>query len=178
MGYFHFNNNDEFVFGPCTSGTTCECAPNRGNLMTNYAISAAIIDEKSKRILLAKRSASTTYPLHWCTPGGMAEEGETQLETLRRELREEIKATFRDFSDVQACVYMHDIRSTRTGRIVTVVCYRVPSTALDGVPECGDKTIELRWFAADELADLQMTPADRANVDALIRAIEGSMPPA
>ena len=140
---------------------------------TNYAISAAIIDEQKKRILLAKRSASTTYPLHWCTPGGMAEEGETQLEALQRELWEEIKATFKNFDDVGTCVYTHDIKSTRTGRIVTVVCYRVPSTSLDGPPECGDKTIELRWFGVDELADLQITPADRSNIEALIRAIEG-----
>lgn len=141
------------------------------NVMTNYVVSAAIVDEQKKRILLTKRSADTTYPLHWCTPGGAVED-ETQLEALRRELREEIEATFGDFSKVQGVVYRHNIRSTRSGNIVTVICYRIPSIAIDGLPSCGDKTIEIGWFGADELPSLQMTPADRANVEALIRAIE------
>jgi mutator protein MutT len=137
--------------------------------MVKFVVSAAIVDAKKKRILLTKRSG-TTYAKHWCTPGGKIED-ETHLEALRRELREEIGATFRDFSDVRECVYMYDIPSTRTGDLMTVVCYRIPIEGIDGQPICGDKTSGIAWFDIDELADLKMTPADRANVDALIRAI-------
>lgn len=139
--------------------------------MSTFVVSAAIVDAKERKILLCKRSADTTYPHHWCTPGGSVERSETQLEALRRELREEINATFADFESVKNVVYFHDIRSMRSGRMITVVCYRIPIEGIEGTPSCGDKTADVRWFGVEELADLLMTPADRANVDALIRAM-------
>lgn len=136
-----------------------------------YVVSAAIIDSEAKCILLAKRSADApSYPNLWCTPGGKVQD-ETQLEALRRELDEEVLSWIRDLEYVGEVVYRHNIRSTQTGQMVTVVCYRVPVEAFEGTFGPGDKTSEVRWFSASELKDLQMTPADDANREALIRAI-------
>jgi 8-oxo-dGTP pyrophosphatase MutT (NUDIX family) len=138
--------------------------------MNAYVVSAAIVDPKSKKLLLAKRSKDTTYPGLWCTPGGTVED-ETQLAALRRELREELLIELPNLDAVGEIVYRHDICSTRTGKMTTVVCYLVPIDAIGGTPAPGDKTEEVRWFSSDELADLAMTPADDANRSSLVRCI-------
>lgn len=138
--------------------------------MKTYVVSAAIVDPTSKKILLAKRSKDTTYPGLWCTPGGTVEEDEFQLEALRRELREELLIEL-NMDKVKGTVYWHDIRSTRSGKMTTVVCYHVPIDAIEGTPKAGDKTEEVRWFSADELAGLAMTPADDANRSSLVSLI-------
>lgn len=62
-------------------------------------------------------------------------------------------------------------RSTRSGEMTTVVCYHIPIDAIEGIPAPGDKTEEVRWFSADELSGLAMTPADEANYTALHRLV-------
>lgn len=42
------------------------------------------------RVLLVQRSPNTSYPLYWVFPGGREEPGETGLQTLVRELSEEL----------------------------------------------------------------------------------------
>lgn len=62
--------------------------------MTQIVSAAFIKVENDKlKVLLTQRGAETTYPLHWCTPGGKVNKGarlETHQEALARELREEL----------------------------------------------------------------------------------------
>jgi 8-oxo-dGTP pyrophosphatase MutT (NUDIX family) len=138
--------------------------------MNKYVVSAAIVNPKSKKILLAKRSKDTTYPGLWCTPGGTVEDDEFQLQALAREAREELLIALK-IDGVKEEVYRHDIRSTRSGKMTTIVCYHVPIDAIEGIPAPGDKTEEVRWFSADELSGLAMTPADEANYSALLHLV-------
>lgn len=140
-------------------------------MKTNIVVSGAIVDIATKRMLLAQRSGGTTYPFLWCTTGGFVEEGEFQLDALIREVGEELKVNLFDPNLVQNCIYTHDIRSTRSGKMITVRCYFVPSTAIVGTYTCGDKTIGMGWFDAADLARLPLAPADDANREALIAAL-------
>ncbi|MFQ5411105.1 MAG: NUDIX domain-containing protein [Phycisphaerae bacterium] len=48
------------------------------------------ITRRDGRLLLIRRSRHVRVPLAWCFPGGEMEPGETQAQTLVREMREEM----------------------------------------------------------------------------------------
>jgi 8-oxo-dGTP pyrophosphatase MutT (NUDIX family) len=50
---------------------------------------------REDRLLVIQRSAHVAKPLAWCFPGGAIEAGESEEQTLVRELREELKAKVR-----------------------------------------------------------------------------------
>lgn len=132
-------------------------------------VSAAIVNEKGKRLLLAQRSLNTSYGGLWCTPGGKVEKGETNHDALAHELREEIG--FAGCLSPIPVVYSHKMKSTRTGEDVLVVCYRVEWPRKSVPLTIGDKTIGLGWFDVAGLYALyaarRLTPADEANIDTL-----------
>lgn len=51
---------------------------------------AVAILQLEKRILICQRKKNSRYGLKWEFPGGKAEDGESLLECLKRELREEL----------------------------------------------------------------------------------------
>ena len=88
------------------------------------------------------------------------------IDSLRRELREELGVEFlhRGFDEP---VYIHDIESSRTGKMVRVFCHRIKHTDTDMRFLCGDKTVGIGWFDASELATIRLAPADSAEIGKL-----------
>jgi 8-oxo-dGTP pyrophosphatase MutT (NUDIX family) len=145
------------------------CAGKAGFQMLTV-VSAAIVNEKGKRLLLAQRSAgASSYPHLWCTPGGHVETGESIANALARELREEIG--FHHPLPMMRPVYEHKMKSSRTGDDVWVLCYRLEWPREACTLTIGDKTAGLGWFDFDTLYALRdarkLTPADEAHVDKL-----------
>ena len=54
---------------------------------------AAVIERSDRRLLIGQRRSHDTSPLKWEFPGGKVEPGESAVEALARELREELGAT-------------------------------------------------------------------------------------
>jgi 8-oxo-dGTP pyrophosphatase MutT (NUDIX family) len=131
-------------------------------------VSAAIVDMESKRLFVQRRSGKApSYPWQWCTPGGKVNGNEPLLTALHRELHEEHGVDLDQYA-VHREVYTHDVLSTRTGQIVTVWCYLVPSVAVTGIYQAGPSVAGFDWVNADELQRLTMTPADDANQGRLL----------
>lgn len=60
------------------------------------AVAVGLMFNKRGEVLLCQRPEEKSYPLKWEFPGGKVEEGETSIEGLRRELREELQVVSTD----------------------------------------------------------------------------------
>ena len=133
-------------------------------------VSAAIVNRHEKRVFLAQRSGTTSYPWKWCTPGGKVDKGESQYEALVRELREELG--IENVVNFKAKnVYSHSMTSTRTGEPVEVFCWRIDHDSIVGTISPKDGTVGVGWFDAMGLYRACLAPADEANLGALIAPV-------
>lgn len=137
--------------------------------MTKFTVVAAVVEVEG-RVLLTRRLRGTHLEGLWEFPGGKCDPGETMSEALRRELREElaidadvgeeILATTHEYADRLVELHFFDCRLTG-----------VPA------PQLGQ---EMRWTAIDDLASLDLPPADATLVRRLserARTAARSQPP-
>lgn len=123
-----------------------------------HVVAAAVIDAQG-RILIAQRPPGKALAGSWEFPGGKVEAGETRVQALARELREELGITLTghprplmrlrhsyDFGDVLIDMWV-------------VTRYSGDPVGLDGQA--------LRWCTHEELAIADLLPADRPVVRAL-----------
>lgn len=131
-------------------------------------VGAALLDDLSRpRLLLAARR---TEPSHlaggWELPGGKVDPGETELEALHRELREELGV------DV---VVGEEVTGPRPdGRWVLSERYAIrvwTAQVSGGRVSLLEDHDELRWLAAGELTSVPWLPADLPIVEAVGRLL-------
>ena len=106
------------------------------------------------KLLVCQRRARGAFPLKWEFPGGKVEEGETDIDALRRELREELAVDVRR----AALVYRHNHRYVE-GPAVSLRFYN----AYDCRGEANNMIFEkISWVKVTDLEHMDFLEGDRS----------------
>ena len=130
-----------------------------GRIVLVIEVAAALIRDRAGRYLITQRRRGSHLAGLWEFPGGKREPPETFEECLRRELTEELSATFRVHDLVET------VRWEYPDRLVVLHFYdcRLESGTIE--PREGQA---MAWVEPARLADYDFPPADRALLDRLL----------
>jgi len=111
------------------------------------AITALIKNAAGDKFLIVKRGAhEIAYPGKWAFPGGKVERGQTILETLKREVLEEVGLEIHDEKQ-----YIYDFTFIRPDdHNVVGLCFSV--NALSESVKLSSDFDDHKWITPDELA--------------------------
>jgi mutator protein MutT len=121
-------------------------------------IGVAIIVNQDKQILIDKRLPTGLMANLWEFPGGKIEEGETVIDCIEREIKEELGI------DIKVNEHLIDINHTYSQFFLTLSVYFAQIIA--GIPqslECA----EIRWVKANELPQFEFPEANQIIIQRL-----------
>lgn len=124
---------------------------------TIHVVGAVIFDQH--KVLCAQRSESMSLPLLWEFPGGKIEQGETDVEALKREIREEMKCDLEVDDKVTTTEYEYDFA------VIVLTTYRC--TLKDTLPTLTEHRA-IEWLDSKDLYRLEWAPADIPAVDIIV----------
>lgn len=127
---------------------------------------AAVITDARGRVLLVRKRGSTAF----IQPGGKREPGETALQTLARELHEELGVRLRPGS-AEALGTFEDRAVNEPGRRVRAEVYRVQ---VDGEPLPGAEIEALYWLDPAPPHPVPVAPLSAAHILPAQRAFSAS----
>jgi 8-oxo-dGTP diphosphatase len=122
-------------------------------------IVAAVI-ARNDRYLITQRRPSAVLPGLWEFPGGRVEEGETDAQALKREVRERVGVEV----EVGACIgrRTHDY----DGYSVDLALYQ--TTMPESATPTAVRVADCRWVASAEFEKYRFPAADQATMDLLL----------
>jgi 8-oxo-dGTP diphosphatase len=129
-------------------------------------IGAIVID--SGRVLLVERGRE---PLkgYWSLPGGVLEVGETLVEGLRREMREETGLEIETLSVVEIFERIMRDASGATEYHYVLIDYLCRVTG--GTLEAGDDVSEARWVERERLGEYRITEGSVPVIEKAFNAV-------
>jgi 8-oxo-dGTP diphosphatase len=114
---------------------------------------AALLEDADGYILIGRRPPTKPLPMRWEFPGGKVEEGETPLEALARELKEEL--SIRVIPVKTWPVYLHHYEK------VTVEMHAFTCRLAPGSPApYAHEHMGLVWARPEQLEEYDLCPAD------------------
>lgn len=124
---------------------------------------AGALQRPDGQFLMHKRPRGKHHAGLWEFPGGKVEEAEVPVNTLIRELKEELG--IRVSADCCKPVAFAEERNSASGRPIVILLYKVvrwsgEPTALEGG--------EVDWVAPETIVDLQKPPLDEDLTDLLL----------
>ncbi|MFG0217117.1 (deoxy)nucleoside triphosphate pyrophosphohydrolase [Brevibacillus porteri] len=128
--------------------------------MKQVDVVGAVITNEEGKILCALRSQQMSLPGMWEFPGGKIEQGETQEETLVREIREELECDIEVGEFITDDVYEYP---TVAVRLITYFAKVISGTP---VPKEHEK---LEWVGKEDLMKLEWAPADLPTISKLMK---------
>jgi len=129
-------------------------APGR----TRKLVVAALVREGT-RVLMSRRRADQPMPGKWEFPGGKVEPGESPVEALAREVREELGCAIEVGGIFEVVFHVYDEFD------LYMLVYA--ATITSGVPRAVE-VAEVAWVEAARLPELDLLPADYPLARALV----------
>jgi 8-oxo-dGTP diphosphatase len=103
----------------------------------------ALIHIEDRRLLMAKSKGKDTLYL----PGGKRDSGETDLQALSREVKEELEVTIDESRAEQFGRYVAQADGKPIGIQVQLTCFRAP---FSGVPRASTEIDKLVWVTSND----------------------------
>lgn len=126
--------------------------------MRKIDVVGAVIKNSEDDILCALRSKNMTLPGVWEFPGGKMEPGETPVDTIVREIKEELGC------EIEVGDFISDDVYEYSNVIVRLITYY--ATIISGTPLAKEHE-KIEWIKKENLHDLVWAPADIPTVDKL-----------
>ena len=123
---------------------------------TVLRVAAGIVTDPAGRTLVVRKRGTTAF----MQAGGKIEPGESALEALTRELREEIGLVL----DPDTTEYLGSFRAEAANEPDTVIRAEVFALVCDGMISVAGEIEELRWIEPLESEDLDLAPLTRDTI--------------
>ncbi len=127
-------------------------------------VTAALIQDEAGRYLITQRQRGTHLEGLWEFPGGKRDPGESLEACLRRELEEELGATFSVGERIESVEWSYPDRTV----VLHFFRCRLESGAI--APR---EAQAMEWVAPERLDAYAFPPADTKLIQRLLRGIEG-----
>ncbi len=129
--------------------------------MVEVVVGALVRD--GRVLLVHRRPSKRAYPDVWELPGGVMEPGESELDTLRRELHEELGVHVVTDSASHLCRLV--VRPVEEPALLSA--WLVPAWQGDPANVAPEEHDDIRWFALEELPPPAHVLVRAALVDAM-----------
>ena len=110
-----------------------------------YVAGLLLLNESCTQLLLT-RSESKMVP-HWILPCGSIESGESSLEAMVREVKEELACDV----DVNTVNFIGEYEGLASGRLEQTVNIQLFKGKVLGTPKANEEIVEIKWFDASTI---------------------------
>ena len=124
-------------------------------------IVAALVQDRESRVLLVRKKGTQAF----MQPGGKLQDGESHVAALERELREELRCSFRPGSPV----FLGTFTAAAANEYDCLVEAALYAVDLEGPISAASEIEETAWLSPDSPHDLELAPLTREHVLPLAR---------
>lgn len=128
--------------------------------MKHVEVVCAVIKNNNGEIFCCKRGPGRALEGYWEFPGGKVEANETHEETIKREIKEELKTIIEPIKYIGKSYYEYK----ELEKPFSITMYAYECKLIEGILELTEHT-EKRWLKKDDLANLKFAAADLPIID-------------